>query len=95
MWHVEQQAPNLVKQHTCRGVVHFDYVSGQGVRKNAAVLGNSELSALLWEKCGLSLEAEEERQPSLTPEKQMMRLRMLAPLIAVTSTQVSHSTFCL
>ncbi|KAL3161084.1 hypothetical protein ABBQ38_009466 [Trebouxia sp. C0009 RCD-2024] len=69
-----------------RGVVHFDYVSGQGVAKTAATLGNDDLAALLWQKCNLSLEGE--REQSLTPEKQMMRLRMLAPLIALNSTQV-------
>ena len=70
--------------------MHFDYVSGQGVSKNAATLDNGELNALLWRKCNLSVEGE--REQSLTPEKQMMRLRMLAPLLAVNSTQVStHS----
>lgn len=72
----------------CRGVVHFDYVSGQGVSRSAAPLSSEDLTALLWQKCNLSLEGE--REQSLTPEKQMMRLRMLAPLIAVNSTQVSN-----
>lgn len=71
----------------CRGVVHFDYVSGQGVSKNAPILDNGDLNALLWKKCNLSIEGE--REQSLAPEKQMMRLRMLAPLLAVNSTQVS------
>ena len=43
---------------------------------------------MLWQRCNLSLETEGDRKPSLTPEKQMMRLRMLAPLIAVNSSQV-------
>ena len=74
----------------CRGVVHFDYVSGQGVSKNAPVLDDSDLNALLWKKCNLSVQGE--REQSLSPEKQVMRLRMLAPLLAVNSTQVSmHS----
>lgn len=71
----------------CRGVVHFDYVSGQGISKNAPILDNSDLNALLWRKCNLSVEGE--REQSLSPEKQVMRLRMLAPLLAVNSTQVS------
>ena len=67
--------------------MHFDYVSAQGVGKNAPILESGELSALLWKKCNLSIEGE--REQSLTPEKQMMRLRMLAPLLVVNSTQVS------
>ena len=71
----------------CRGVVHFDYVSGNGVPKNVATMSNGELSSLLWQKCNLVLEAEGERQQRLAPEKQMMRLRMLAPLITVNTSQ--------
>ena len=70
--------------------MHFDYVSGQSVSKNAPILDNGELSALLWKKCNLSIEGE--REQSLAPEKQMMRLRMLAPLLAVSSAQVSTHT---
>ena len=72
----------------CRGVVHFDYVSGQGVNKAASVLDNTELTALLWRKCNLSIDAEAGRKASVSPEKQMMRLRMLAPLITLNSAQV-------
>ena len=69
--------------------MHFDYVSGQGLPKNAATVSSGELSSMLWQRCGLSMEPEGERKPSLAPEKQMMRLRMLAPLITVNSTQVA------
>ena len=80
----------------CRGAVHFDYVSGQGVAKNAAVLNSSELTALLWAKCNLNIDPEAAgRKASLSAEKQMMRLRMLAPLITVNSTQVSLLLTCL
>lgn len=68
-------------------MVHFDYVSGQGVSKNAPILDDSDLNALLWKKCNLSVQGE--REQSLSHEKQVMRLRMLAPLLAVNSTQVS------
>lgn len=88
-WILLQGAALLNRLLYCRGVVHFDYVSGQGVAKTAATLGNDDLAALLWQKCNLSLEGE--REQSLTPEKQMMRLRMLAPLIALNSTQVSQT----
>ncbi|KAL0041640.1 hypothetical protein WJX79_010316 [Trebouxia sp. C0005] len=72
-----------------RGAVHFDYVSGQGVAKSAAVLNSAELTELLWAKCNLNIDPEAAgRKASLSAEKQMMRLRMLAPLVAVNSTQV-------
>ena len=75
--------------------MHFDYVSGQGVAKNAAVLNSSELTALLWAKCNLNIDPEAAgRKASLSAEKQMMRLRMLAPLITVNSTQVSLLLTC-
>ena len=74
--------------------MHFDYVSGQGVNKTAAVLGNAELNALLRHKCNLSVDAEAGRKAKLSPEKQMMRLRMLAPLVTVNSAQVSWCTLC-
>ena len=67
--------------------MHFDYVSGRGIAKNAPILDSGELKALLWKKCSLSIDGE--REQSLAPEKQMMRLRMLAPLIAVNSAQAS------
>ena len=82
----------------CRGAVHFDYVSGQGVAKSAAVLNSAELTALLWTKCNLNIDPEAAgRKTSLSAEKQMMRLRMLAPLITVNSAQVSLllTCFCL
>ena len=70
--------------------MHFDYVSGQGVAKSAAVLNSAELTALLWAKCSLNIDPEAAgRKATLSAEKQMMRLRMLAPLITVNSTQVS------
>lgn len=76
--------------------MHFDYVSGQGVAKNAAVLNSAELTALLWAKCNLNIDPEAAgRKASLSAEKQMMRLRMLAPLITVNSTQVSLLLTCL
>ncbi|KAL0042382.1 hypothetical protein WJX77_010805 [Trebouxia sp. C0004] len=72
-----------------RGAVHFDYVSGQGVAKSAAVLNSAELTALLWDKCNLNIDPEAAgRKATLSAEKQMMRLRMLAPLITVSTTQV-------
>jgi len=75
--------------------VHFDYVSGQGVAKSAAVLNSTELTALLWAKCNLNIDPEAGgRKASLSAEKQMMRLRMLAPLITVNSTQVSLLLTC-
>lgn len=75
----------------CRGAVHFDYVSGLGVQKSAAVLSSANLADLLWRKCNLNLDPEAGgRTPTLSPEKQMMRLRMLAPLITVNSAQVSR-----
>ncbi len=75
--------------------MHFDYVSGQGVAKSAAVLNIVELTALLWAKCNLNIDPEAAgRKASLSAEKQMMRLRMLAPLITVNSTQVSLLPVC-
>ncbi len=75
--------------------MHFDYVSGQGVAKSAAVLNSTELTALLWAKCNLNIDPEAGgRKASLSAEKQMMRLRMLAPLITVNSTQVSLLLTC-
>lgn len=76
--------------HVFRGVASFDFVSGQGVSKNAAVLSNAELGSLLWAKCNIStdLNSPAARDATLSPEKQMMRLRMLSPHLTVNSTQV-------
>ena len=73
---------------SCREIVHFDYVSGLGVSKSAATMDDDALTALLWKKCNLTVDPEAHLKTSLSPEKQIMRLRMLAPLIAVTATQV-------
>lgn len=79
----------------CRGVASFDFVSGQGVGKNAPVLSNAELDSMLWKKCELSTDlvgpAAAGREAVLSPEKQMMQLRMLAPHLTVNSTQVQPS----
>ena len=68
--------------------MHFDYVSGLGVSKAAAAMSDEALTALLWSKCNINIDPEAHLETSLSPEKQLMRLRMLAPLIAVTSAQV-------
>lgn len=80
----------------CRGVVSFDFVSGQGVSKNAAVLSNAELDSLLWKKCNLSTDLTGPanavaREATLSAEKQTMQLRMLAPHLTVNSTQVASA----